>query len=100
MKPEVLVIDEPTSNLDPGSKWALIELLKGLEIIKVIADGATSQILADKRLLAAHGLARHKSRIKSYCSRLRATLLLASLIVVPDSTLMTMLSSLMFSITP
>jgi len=81
MNPEVLVIDEPTSNLDPGSKWSLIELLKGLEITKivashdlelvqalcpraiildggeVIADGATSKILADKRLLRAHGLA-------------------------------------------
>jgi len=81
MSPEVLVIDEPTSNLDPAGKWSLIELLKGLEITKVvashdlelvqalcprsiildrgvvIADGATSDILADKRLLAAHGLA-------------------------------------------
>jgi cobalt/nickel transport system ATP-binding protein len=26
MNPEVMVIDEPTSNLDPGSKWSLIEL--------------------------------------------------------------------------
>ena len=84
MNPEVLVIDEPTGNLDPGSKWSLIELLKGLEITKiiashdlelvqalcpraiildrgvVIADGATSHILADKRLLSAHGLARNK----------------------------------------
>lgn len=84
MNPEVLVIDEPTGNLDPGSKWSLIELLKGLEITKIIAshdlemvqalcpraiildrgevivDGATSHILADKRLLSAHGLARNK----------------------------------------
>ena len=81
MNPEILVIDEPTGNLDPGGKWSLIELLKGLEITKivashdlelvqalchraivldrgeVIADGATSHILADKRLLSAHGLA-------------------------------------------
>ena len=81
MNPQVLVIDEPTSNLDPAGKWSLIELLKGLEITKVIAshdlelvealcprsvildrgvvvaDGATADILADKRLLAAHGLA-------------------------------------------
>lgn len=84
MNPEILVIDEPTSNLDPGSKWSLIELLKGLAITKVIAshdlelvqalcpraivldrgeviaDGATGEILADERLLAAHGLARNK----------------------------------------
>lgn len=85
MNPEVLVIDEPTSNLDPGSKWSLIELLKGLEITKVIAshdlelvealcpraiildggqvvaDGDTRWLLADEGLLSAHGLARHKS---------------------------------------
>jgi cobalt/nickel transport system ATP-binding protein len=81
MNPEVLVIDEPTANLDPGSKWSLIELLRGLEVTKVIAthdlelakalcprtivfdrgeviiDGATGHILADKQLLKAHGLA-------------------------------------------
>ena len=81
MNPQVLVIDEPTSNLDPAGKWSLIELLKGLGMTKVIAshdlelvqalcprsviidrgvvvaDGATAEILADKRLLADHGLA-------------------------------------------
>jgi cobalt/nickel transport system ATP-binding protein len=81
MNPEILAIDEPTSNLDPASKWSLIELLRGLAITKiiashdlelvqalchraivldrgeVIADGATSHILADKQLLSAHGLA-------------------------------------------
>jgi len=81
MSPEILVIDEPTSNLDPRSKWSLIDLLKGLPITKVIAshdlelvqalchrtivldygqvvaDGATNHILADKPLLRAHGLA-------------------------------------------
>jgi cobalt/nickel transport system ATP-binding protein len=85
MNPEVLVIDEPTSNLDPGSKWSLIKLLKGLAITKIIAshdlelvqalcpraivldrgvvivDGVTSHILADKRLLSAHGLAPAKT---------------------------------------
>ena len=81
MNPEVLVIDEPTSSLDPRSKWALIELLKGLPMTRivathdlelvgalcartvvldqgqVIADGATSRILANGPLLSAHGLA-------------------------------------------
>jgi cobalt/nickel transport system ATP-binding protein len=81
MNPEILVIDEPTANLDPGSKWSLIELLEGLEMAKIIAthdlelvkalcprtvvfdhgeviiDGATSRILANRPLLAAHGLA-------------------------------------------
>jgi cobalt/nickel transport system ATP-binding protein len=81
MNPEVLVIDEPTSDLDPRSKWSLVALLKGLpmtqiitthdlEILKslcertvvldqgkIVADGPTGEILADAALLEAHGLA-------------------------------------------
>ena len=89
MNPAILAIDEPTSNLDPGSKWSLIELLRGLAITKVIAshdlelvqalcqraivldrgeviaDGATSYILADMPLLMAHGLAPAKTSGKA-----------------------------------
>jgi cobalt/nickel transport system ATP-binding protein len=81
MNPEVLVIDEPTSDLDPRSKWSLVALLKGLpmtqvitthdlEILrslcertvvldqgKIVADGPTDEILANTALLEAHGLA-------------------------------------------
>ena len=81
MAPEVLVIDEPTSNLDPGGKWSLVSLLKSLPMAKIIAshdlelvqalcqrtivldrgqvvaDGATSHVLADMPLLVAHRLA-------------------------------------------
>jgi len=81
MSPEILVLDEPTSNLDPRSRWSLTTLLKKLPMTKivathdlelvralcpraivvdqgrVIADGVTSDILADNALLAAHGLA-------------------------------------------
>ncbi len=81
MNPEVLVIDEPTSDLDPRSKWSLVALLKGLpmtqiitthelEILttlcertivldqgRIVADGRTAEILADTVLLEAHGLA-------------------------------------------
>jgi len=81
MSPEILLLDEPTGNLDPRSKWSLTSLLKRLPMTKivaahdlelvralcsrtvvldrgqVIADGATSHILADVSLLAAHGLA-------------------------------------------
>jgi cobalt/nickel transport system ATP-binding protein len=81
LAPEVLVIDEPTSNLDPRSKWSLIELLKQLPMTKIIAthdlelvralcgrtvvmdegkivaDGNTEDILEDISLLKAHGLA-------------------------------------------
>ncbi|MBM3117956.1 MAG: ABC transporter ATP-binding protein [Chloroflexi bacterium] len=81
LNPEVLVIDEPTSNLDPRSKWSLIELLKQFPMTKIIAthdldlvralcqrtvvmdggeivaDGNTEDILDDIPLLKAHGLA-------------------------------------------
>jgi len=81
LEPEILLIDEPTSNLDPRSKWSLVRLLNQLPITKVIAthdlelvrtlcqrtvvmdegkivaDGATESILADTQLLRAHGLA-------------------------------------------
>jgi cobalt/nickel transport system ATP-binding protein len=81
LDPEILVIDEPTSNLDPRSKWSLIELLNKLPTTKIIAthdlelvrascqrtivmdegkvaaDGRAENILNDIRLLKAHGLA-------------------------------------------
>jgi len=81
MSPEIMVLDEPTSNLDPRSKWSLIELLRKLPMTKIIAahdpqilkalcqriiildkgsivaDGHTEDILSDVSLLEAHGLA-------------------------------------------
>jgi cobalt/nickel transport system ATP-binding protein len=81
LDPEILVIDEPTSNLDPRSKWSLVELLSQLPITQIIAthdlelvralchrtvvmdegkiaaDGKTESILSDIPLLKAHGLA-------------------------------------------
>jgi cobalt/nickel transport system ATP-binding protein len=81
MRPEVLALDEPSSNLDPAAKWSLIRLLQSLDITKVIvshdleliealcprlvimkqgkvlADGATRAIMADRDLLVAGGLA-------------------------------------------
>ncbi len=81
MAPEVLVIDEPTSNLDPRGKRDLVDVLKGLSITKIlishdlemvrelcprmviidrgriVADGNTNNILTDKKLLITHGLA-------------------------------------------
>ena len=80
LSPEILVIDEPTSNLDPRSKRVLVSLLKKLPVTKIIAthdlelvkalcrrtvvmddgkiaaDGDTKSILTDTRLLKAHGL--------------------------------------------
>ncbi|MBA7503316.1 Cobalt import ATP-binding protein CbiO [subsurface metagenome] len=84
LSPELLILDEPTSNLDPKSKWALIELLRQLPMTKIVAahdlelvkalcqravvldegeivtDGSTERILNDISLLRAHGLAPEK----------------------------------------
>ncbi|MFC1991255.1 energy-coupling factor ABC transporter ATP-binding protein [Chloroflexota bacterium] len=88
MSPEILVSDEPASNLDPKSKWSLIGLLKTLPMTKliashdlelvqalcqrtvildggrVVADGATESILADVPLLVAYGMAPTESDLE------------------------------------
>jgi cobalt/nickel transport system ATP-binding protein len=81
LSPELLVLDEPSSNLDPRSKWSLIELLRqlpktkivathDLELVKalcqrtivmdagkIVAEGDTTSLINDLSLLKAHGLA-------------------------------------------
>ncbi|MEV1199706.1 energy-coupling factor ABC transporter ATP-binding protein [Microbispora rosea] len=80
MEPEILVLDEPSSNLDPASRRELAEILKSLDVTVLMvthdlpyalelcerslvmsegviaADGPTRALLADERLLAAHRL--------------------------------------------
>lgn len=80
MDPDLLVLDEPTSNLDPVGRRELAELLVGLDTTllvvthdlpfalelcprsvilnagKVAADGSTSTLLADGHLMAANRL--------------------------------------------
>jgi len=81
MRPEILVIDEPTANLDPRAKWELVKLVKGLPMTKIVtshdlemvaalcertiildegkivADDATINIMSNTPLLERHGLA-------------------------------------------
>lgn len=80
MSPDVLVLDEPSSNLDPASRRELAEVLQSLDITLlmvthdlpyalqlcersvilddgvIVADGCTRDILADTALLATHRL--------------------------------------------
>jgi len=81
MNPQILVIDEPTANLDPRAKWELTVLLRGLSMTrivashdlemvaalcertivldngKIVADDATPIIMSNTVLLQRHGLA-------------------------------------------
>jgi cobalt/nickel transport system ATP-binding protein len=82
MEPDILVMDEPSSNLDPRARRRLIELLRSfghtliiathdLELVvevcsrvmvldggTMVADGPTRDILNDEPLMIAHGLER------------------------------------------
>jgi cobalt/nickel transport system ATP-binding protein len=80
MEPEILVLDEPSSNLDPTSRRELADILRGLDVTLlmvthdlpyalelcprsvvlsdgvVVADGRTFDVLTDGPLMAAHRL--------------------------------------------
>lgn len=80
MQPKILILDEPTANLDPRSRRQLINLLNQLDVTKIVAthdldaalnlcervvvmdegqivaDGDAQSILSDANLMEAHGL--------------------------------------------
>jgi cobalt/nickel transport system ATP-binding protein len=80
MEPEILVLDEPSSNLDPASRRELAEILTALDVTVlmvthdlpyafelcprsvvlsdgvIVADGSTYDVLTDDALMAAHRL--------------------------------------------
>ncbi|MBI4725842.1 ABC transporter ATP-binding protein [candidate division TA06 bacterium] len=80
LSPDILMLDEPASSLDPRSRRRLINILNGFEHTKIIAshdldmvlelcqrtiiikdgriisDGPTGKILTDKKLMEAAGL--------------------------------------------
>ncbi|MEV6754750.1 ABC transporter ATP-binding protein [Streptomyces sp. NPDC051214] len=80
MEPEILVLDEPSSNLDPASRRELADILRSLDVTVLMvthdlpyalelcpralilsegviaADGPTGELLADEDLMGAHRL--------------------------------------------
>ncbi|MFI5757560.1 energy-coupling factor ABC transporter ATP-binding protein [Streptomyces sp. NPDC051569] len=80
MEPEILVLDEPSSNLDPASRRELADILRSLDITvlmvthdlpyalelcprsvilsdgAIAADGPTRELLGDEELMGAHRL--------------------------------------------
>ncbi len=80
MKPQILILDEPSAGLDPRARRLLINLLRDLPISmlvsthdmalvkelftrtivmddgKIVADGITAKIMNDEKFLHEHGL--------------------------------------------
>lgn len=57
MQPEILILDEPTTSLDPPGQRTLIELLRGLPQAKILVthDTGFAEALAQRACFFAHG---------------------------------------------
>ncbi|MBD2182204.1 energy-coupling factor ABC transporter ATP-binding protein [Aerosakkonema funiforme] len=91
MQPQVLVLDEPSAQLDPRSRRHLIDLLQGLPLTQLIAthdldmalelcdrtivlsqgqvvyDGKTEPVMSDRDFLLQHALELPLSYSRPYC---------------------------------
>jgi cobalt/nickel transport system ATP-binding protein len=91
MQPQVLVLDEPTAQLDPRSRRQLIQLLQALPLTQLIAthdldlavelcsrtvvlsngqivyDGATETVMNDREFLEQHALETPLCYTRPYC---------------------------------
>jgi cobalt/nickel transport system ATP-binding protein len=92
MQPQVLVLDEPSAQLDPRSRRQLIDLLQDLVLTQLIAthdldlalelcdrtvvlsqgrvvyDGKTETIMSDRDFLIEHSLESPLSYSRPYCN--------------------------------
>ncbi len=91
MKPQVLVFDEPSAQLDPRSRRQLLELLQTLPLTQLIAthdldfalelcdrtvvlsqgqvvyDGETERVMSQSEFLVQHALESPLSYSRPYC---------------------------------
>jgi len=79
MRPEILVLDEPTTSLDPPGQIALLELLERLPQAKILVshDVECARILANRAVFFEHGRIAGEGSVEEVIARFnwdRATL--------------------------
>ena len=79
MRPEILVLDEPTTSLDPPGQIALLELLERLPQAKILVthDVESARILANRAVFFEKGRIAGEGSVEEMIARFswdRATL--------------------------